>query len=119
MLAIQKKAAGVSDAISEEQIKRSPDSDAADAVKRVTGVSVVGGKYTYVRGLGERYSNTQLNDVAIPSPEPEKKVVPFDLFPSNMIQNLVTAKTFTPDQPGNFSGGLVKINTREFPRASP
>lgn len=115
LLAIQKKAAGVSDAISEEQIKRSPDSDAADAVKRVTGVSVVGGKYTYVRGLGERYSNTQLNDVAIPSPEPEKKVVPFDLFPSNMIQNLVTAKTFTPDQPGNFSGGLVKINTREFP----
>jgi outer membrane receptor protein involved in Fe transport len=117
LLALQKKAAGVSDAISEEQIKRSPDSDAADAVKRVTGVSVVGGKYTYVRGLGERYSNTQLNDVSIPSPEPEKKVVPFDLFPANMIQNLITAKTFTPDQPGNFSGGLVKINTREFPSA--
>ncbi len=115
LLALQKKSASVSDAISEEQIKRSPDSDAADAVKRVTGVSVVGGKYTYVRGLGERYSNTQLNNVSIPSPEPEKKVVPFDLFPSNMLQNLVTTKTFTPDQPGSFSGGLVKINTREFP----
>jgi outer membrane receptor protein involved in Fe transport len=115
LLALQRRAAGVSDAISEEQIKRSPDSDAGDAIKRVTGVSVVGGKYTYVRGLGERYSNTQLNDVTIPSPEPEKKVVPFDLFPANMIQNLITAKTFTPDQPGNFSGGLVKINTREFP----
>ncbi len=115
LLAIQKKAAGVSDAISEEQIKRSPDSDAGDAVKRITGVSVVGGKYTYVRGLGERYSNTQLNDVAIPSPEPERKVVPFDLFPANMIQNLITLKTFTPDQSGSFAGGLVKISTREFP----
>lgn len=115
LLALQKKSAAVSDAISEEQIKKSPDSDAADAVKRVTGVSVVGGKYTYVRGLGERYSSTQLNETSLPSPEPEKKVVPFDIFPSNMIQDLVTAKTFTPDQPGNFSGGLVKINTREFP----
>ncbi len=115
LLALRKRAAAVSDAISEEQIRKAGDSDAADAVKRVTGVSVVGGKYTYVRGLGERYSNTQLNDVPIPSPEPEKKVVPFDLFPSNMIQNLITAKTFTPDQPGNFSGGSVRINTREFP----
>lgn len=117
MLALQKKAAGISDAISEERMKKAGDSDAADAIKRVTGVSIVGAKYAYVRGLGERYNATQVNDVPVPSPEPEKKVVPYDLFPSNLIQNMVTEKTFTPDQPGNFSGAMVRITTREFPKS--
>lgn len=63
----------VSDAIGNEQISKTPDKNAGDALKRVTGLSVVGNKYVYVRGLGERYSNAQLNGIEIPSPEPEKK----------------------------------------------
>ncbi|MDX2128751.1 MAG: TonB-dependent receptor [Chloroherpetonaceae bacterium] len=115
LLAQQRKALTVQDGVSAEQMKRTPDSDAAEASKRITGVTVMGGKYVYVRGLGERYSSTQLNGVNIPSPEPEKKTVPFDIIPSSLIENLVTIKTFLPDQPGNFAGGLVKIKTKEFP----
>ncbi|MBN8705622.1 MAG: carboxypeptidase-like regulatory domain-containing protein [Bacteroidetes bacterium] len=115
LLLERKKATSIVDAISAEQIKKTPDSNAGDAMKRVTGVTVSGGKYVYVRGLGERYSNTQLNGAGLPSPEPEKKVVPFDLFPSNLIQKMVTVKTFSPDQPGDFAGGSVQISTVEFP----
>lgn len=113
----RKRAAAVSDAISAEQIAKAPASDAGDAMRRVTGVSVVGSKYVVVRGLSERYSSTQLNGVNLPSPEPEKKVVPFDMFPSNMISRLTTVKTFTPDNPGDFAGGLVKITTKDYPEA--
>jgi outer membrane receptor for ferrienterochelin and colicin len=113
----RKRSVTVSDAISAEQIARVPASDAGDAMKRVTGVSVVGGKYVVVRGLAERYSATQLNGVNLPSPEPEKKVVPFDIFPSSMISRLTTVKTFTPDNPGDFAGGLVKISTKDYPES--
>ena len=115
LLTERRKSLSVSDGISAEFIKKTPDSDAGDAIKRTTGVSVMDGKYVFVRGLGERYSNTQLNGVNIPSPEPEKKVVPFDIIPANLIDNIVTVKTFLPDQPGTFAGGLVRIKTKEFP----
>lgn len=115
LLTQQRKSLVVQDAISAELIKKTPDSDAGETVKRVTGVSLVGGKYVFVRGLGERYSNARLNGVSIPSPEPEKKIVPFDLIPANMIENIITIKTFMPDQPGSFGGGLVDIKTKEFP----
>lgn len=113
----RRRASTVSDAISADQIAKAPAGDAGEAMKRVTGVSVVGSKFVVVRGLSERYNATQLNGVNLPSPEPEKKVVPFDLFPSNMIGRMTTVKTFTPDNPGDFVGGLVKITTREFPEA--
>lgn len=113
----RKRSATVSDAISADQIAKAPASDAGDAMKRVTGVSVVGSKYVVVRGLSERYSATQLNGVNLPSPEPEKKVVPFDIFPSSMISRLTTVKTFTPDNPGDFAGGLVKITTKDYPES--
>ncbi len=115
LLTVRRHAATVSDGTSAEQISRSGDGDAAEAVKRVTGISVVGGKYVYVRGLAERYSNTQLNGVSIPSPEPEKKVVPFDLFPSGMIDQIVVSKTFMPDQPGTSTAGLIQVETKDFP----
>ncbi|NUQ81851.1 MAG: carboxypeptidase-like regulatory domain-containing protein [Bacteroidetes bacterium] len=115
LLLDRKKSATIMDAISAEQIKKSTDSNAGDAMKRVTGVTVVGGKFVYVRGLGERYSNTTLNGASVPSPEPEKKVVPFDIFPSSLIQNMTTSKSFTPDQSGDFAGGSVQISTVEFP----
>lgn len=117
VLTERKRSSQVSDGISADQIARAPASDAGDAMKRVTGVSVVGGKYVVVRGLTERYSATQLNGINLPSPEPEKKVVPFDLFPTNTVSQMVTVKTFTPDNPGDFAGGLVKITTKDFPES--
>lgn len=115
LLRDRQKSVAVSDAISAESISRSGSSDAADAMEKVTGASVVGGKYVYVRGLGQRYSSTHLNGVELPTADPDKKAVQFDLFPSNLLDNIVTIKTFTPDKPGNFSGGLVDIGTKSFP----
>jgi outer membrane receptor protein involved in Fe transport len=111
----QRNATGIVSAVSAEQISRSPDSDAAAAVQRVSGVTVQDGKYVAVRGLGERYTTTSLNGSRLPSPEPERKVVPLDLFPSGLLQAITTSKTFTPNQPGDFSGASVDIRTREFP----
>ena len=111
----QRNAIGVVSAVTREQISKSPDDDAAQAVQRVSGVTVQDGKYVQVRGLGERYTTASLNGSRLPSPEPERKVVPLDLFPSALIQSVTTSKTFTPDQPGDFSGASVDIRTREFP----
>lgn len=111
----QRTAVGVVNTITSEQISRSPDSDAAQAVQRVSGVTVQDGKFVVVRGLGERYTTTSLNGARIPSPEPEKKVVPLDLFPTSLLESVTTSKTFTPDQPGDFSGALVNIRTRDYP----
>ncbi|RKU08206.1 hypothetical protein C6501_16785 [Candidatus Poribacteria bacterium] len=105
----------IEDSISTEEISKLPDSSAAQAIKRVTGVSIVGGKYVFVRGLGERYSNTLLNNVEIPSPEPNRRVVPMDIFPASLLASLQTVKTFSPDQPGGFAGGSVQVFTKDFP----
>ncbi|WP_420456169.1 TonB-dependent receptor domain-containing protein [Rubrivirga sp.] len=115
LLRVRAKAAQVSDAISAETISQSGASDAGDAMERVTGASVQGGRYVYVRGLGDRYANTQLNGSTLPTADPDRRAVQFDLFPSDFLENIVTLKTFTPDKPGSFSGGLVDINTRSFP----
>lgn len=115
LLAERQKAAAVSDAISSEEISRSGSGDVAEAMTKVTGASVVDGKFVYVRGMGERYSTTQLNGSALPSPDPDKKAVPMDLIPSELLDNIVVSKTFTPDQPGNFAGGSVNIGTKAFP----
>lgn len=111
----QRRSVNVVSAITTEEMARSPDSDAAAAVKRVSGVTVQDGKYVFVRGLGERYTTTSLNGARVPSPEPERKVVPLDLFPSGLLQTVTTAKTFTPDLSGDFSGAQVNIQTRQFP----
>ena len=111
----QRNATNIISSVSSEQISRTPDSDAGQAVQRVSGVTVQDGKYVFVRGLGERYTTTSLNGARIPSPEPERKVVPLDLFPSELLEGITTSKTFTPDQPGDFSGAQVDLKTREFP----
>jgi hypothetical protein len=111
----QRRAVGVVNTVTSEQIGRSPDGDAAAAVQRVSGVTVQDGRYVSVRGLGERYTNTSLNGARIPSPEPERKVVPLDLFPSSLLSTITTSKTFTPDLPADFSGAQVDVRTREFP----
>lgn len=111
----QRHALTIISTITPEQIRRSPDGDAGQAVQRVSGVTVQDGKYVFVRGLGERYTTTTLNGARIPSPEPERRVVPLDLFPSTLLDAITTSKTFTPDQPGDFSGAEVNLRTREFP----
>lgn len=111
----QKKAAQVSDGVSGEQIKKSPDATSSDALKRVTGVTIVEGKYVYVRGTSERYSNAMINNTSMSSTEPDRKSFAFDIFPANLLENTIIRKTFTPDLPGDFSGGLVELNTVDFP----
>lgn len=115
LLSLQRKSGTVSDGISAESIKKSPDSSAGDVVRRVTGITLIGGKYVFVRGLGERYSNTTVNDIFVPTTEPDKRVVPLDIFPASMLKNIRVMKTFSPEDPAEFSGGLVKIETQEYP----
>jgi hypothetical protein len=106
----------VSDGIGRKDIARSPDRNAAEAAKRVVGASIVGGRFVYVRGLGERYTNALLNGTPLPSPEPDRQAVPLDLFPSLILDSLTITKQFSPDMPGDFAGGSVRIFTRDFPR---
>ena len=115
MLKHRQASNSVSDAVSSEQISRSGSGDAAEAVKSVVGATVMDGKYVYVRGLGDRYSSIQLNGSPLPSPDPDKQAAPMDLVPANLLDNIVVQKTFTPDKPGNFSGGAVDLGTREMP----
>jgi hypothetical protein len=98
-----------------EQMKKSGDSDAAAALRRVTGLTLVGGRFVYVRGLGDRYSSTLVNGAVLPSPEPERRVVPLDLFPSSLLEALVVQKTWSPELPGEFGGGSVQLRTRSHP----
>lgn len=111
----QRYSVAIVNAISAEQIGRSPDGDAAAALQRMSGATIQDGKYLNMRGLGDRYTQASLNGARIPSPEPERKVVPLDLFPSALLEEITTSKTFTPDQAGDFSGGAVNIKTKEFP----
>lgn len=115
LLTVQKKAPVILDGISSAQISRNGDSDAAAAIKRVTGVSVEGGKYVYVRGLGDRYSKTLLNGAEVPGLDPNRNTVQMDLFPTNLLDNIIVYKTFSPDLPGSFTGGLVDVKTKDFP----
>lgn len=113
----RQRAVAVSDSIGGDQMARLGFNDAAQAMKAVTGASVVDGKYVYIRGLGERYSSTSLNGAEVPSADPERRAVQMDLFPAELIDAIVTTKTFTPDRPGNFSGGNVDIRTKSMPDA--
>ena len=115
LLKERQKAPAVSDAISTEEIARAGSSDAAEAMSHVTGASVVDGKYIYIRGLGDRYSSVQLNGSSLPNADPDKRSVPMDLFPTALLDNIVTTKSFTPDKPGDFTGGAVNIGTKAFP----
>ena len=101
--------------IGQEQISRSGDSDAAGALRRVTGLTVVDGRFVYVRGMGERYSSSYLNGAVLPSPEVDKRVVPLDLFPAAIIESLAVQKTYSPELPGQFGGGGVGITTIGLP----
>ena len=101
--------------LSSEDFSKFVASDVADAVKRVTGVTVQEGGFAVIRGLDERYSSTLFNGAPLPSPDPEKQSVPLDLFPSEIVSNLVVSKTFSPGLPGNSTGGSIQINSVSFP----
>lgn len=115
VLAERRAAATVSDAVSAEQISRSPDSNGADAAKRMVAATIQDNRYIVIRGLGGRYSLTLLNGVPLPSPDPDVPAAPLDLFPASLITNLTVNKTFSPDMPGNFAGGALGIETRTYP----
>lgn len=115
LLTIQRKSANLLDGLSSQTFRKMGDPNVAEAVKRVTGVSVEGGKYIYVRGLGDRYTKTVLNKVEIPSLDPDRNNVQMDIFPTNLIDNVLVYKTFTPDLQGDFTGGMVDIQTKDFP----
>ncbi len=115
VLKFQKNSASIVDGISGDLIKKNNSSDGTDILKRMSGVTISEGKYAFVRGVGDRYNNTLLNGANLPSTDPEKKSFSYDIFPANLIESVITAKTFTPDKPADFSGGLVQISTVEFP----
>lgn len=115
LLEERRTAGTVMEVIGAEQMSKSGDSDAASALSRVTGLTLVDGKYVYVRGMGERYSTTLFDGTSIPSPEPERRVVPLDMFPTNLLDSVVIQKTFSPDMPAEFGGGVVSLRTRSVP----
>lgn len=106
----------VGDVLGSEQFSKSGDSSVASALKRVSGITIVGGKYVYVRGLGDRYSTVMFNDLDIPSPEPTKRVVPLDIFPTSVIQSMTIQKSYSGDLPASFGGGTVLIKSKDIPK---
>lgn len=114
---IKKKSVNLIDGISAQTFSKNGDNTAASALKRVTGVSIQNGKDVYVRGLGDRYTKTILNGVVIPGLDPDRNSVQVDIFPTNVVDNIVVYKTFSPDLPGDFTGGMVDIITKDFPES--
>ncbi len=115
MLRLQKKSLAVQDGISSREIRRIGASDAAESMTYVTGAAVEGGKYMVMRGLGDRYSLVQMNGITMPSADPYRNSVSMDMIPAEMIENVTTVKTFLPDKPASFTGGLVDVTTKSIP----
>lgn len=115
LLLMQKNSATVQDGVSSESIKRTPDKSTSDVLKRVSGASIQDNKFAIIRGLNDRYNAAYINGAPLPSSESDRKAFAFDIFPSNMLDNLVIIKTATPDLPAEFSGGIIQINTKNIP----
>lgn len=115
---MQKNNVSVSDGVSAETIKRTPDRNTADVLKRVSGVTIIDDKFVIVRGLNDRYNVSFLNNSPLPNTEADKKSFAFDIFPANMLDNVLVNKTATPDMPGDFAGGIVQVNTKSIPDKS-
>ncbi|EAQ38258.1 TonB dependent/ligand-gated channel [Dokdonia sp. MED134] len=115
VLNLQRKSVQLLDGLSLESIKKSGASNVASAVRNVPGVSVQGGKYVYVRGLGDRYTKTILNGVDVPGLDPDRNTLQLDIFPSSLLENIIVVKSSTADQPADFTGGVVDIVTKDIP----
>ncbi len=115
MLSQMRTSQMVTSNISSEMIGRSQDRDAAEVMRRVPGVTVINNRFVMVRGLNERYNVTFLNSNLAPSSEADKRAFSFDLIPSNLIDNMTIYKTPSPELPGDFAGGVIKIRTKGAP----
>lgn len=115
LLSMKRRSTSIMDGISSAQMKLVGDGTAIEASKRVTGVSIEDGKYIYVRGLGDRYTRTTLNGIQIPGLDPDKNSLQMDIFPTNLIDNIIANKNFSAELPADFTGGLVNIETKAFP----
>ena len=115
LIAFQKNTNTVAQVISAESIRRSPDRNTGEALKRIPGTSIQDGKYLIVRGLSDRYNQAMLNGILLASTEPDRKTFSFDLFPAAMIDNIIVNKAFVPELPGEWAGGLVQVNTKDIP----
>jgi TonB-dependent receptor len=115
LYAVQKSSPTIQDGISAEIIRRSPDRNTGEVLKRVSGTTVQDNKFIVVRGLNERYNVSMMNNAILPSTEPDRKAFSFDLIPANLIDNITVYKTATPDLPGDFAGGAVRVVTKDFP----
>ncbi len=111
----QRVTSEVANFLSAADLARTGDDNAAAALTRLTGLSVVSGRFVYVRGLGDRYSSALLNGSPLPSPEPLRRQVPLDLFPSNILNGATVQKTFSPNYPGEFGGGVIDLRTLKAP----
>jgi TonB-dependent receptor len=118
LLNLQKNSSAISDGISADVIKRSPDRNTGEVLKRVSGASVQDNKFVVIRGLSERYNVSLLNNSVLPSTEADKKAFAFDIIPSSIVDNLIIYKSPTPDLPGDFAGGAIKVLTKDYPSRS-
>jgi TonB-dependent receptor len=115
IISFQKNTNTVASVISAETIRRSPDRNTGEVLKRIPGASIQDGKFLVIRGLADRYNQALLNGIPLSSTEPDRKTFSFDLIPSSMIDNIVINKAFVPEMPGEWAGGLVQVNTRDIP----
>lgn len=111
----KKSSKEVADVIGSEQMSKSGDSDAASALGRVTGLTLVDGKYIFIRGLDERYTAILLNDAKLPSPDPAKRVIPLDLIPTGIVESIKIQKSMVPSKTAEFGGGVISIRTKSYP----
>ena len=115
VMSIKMESPNLIDGISSANFRKMGDSDAAASIKRVPGVSVEGGRYVFVRGLGDRYTKTILNGVDIPGLDPDRNTMQMDIFPTNLIDNIIVHKSFSAELPADFTGGIIDIALRDFP----
>ncbi len=115
LLSFQKNNTALSSGLAADFIRRTPDRNTGEVLKRVSGASIQDGKFVVVRGLSDRYNSAVINNAQFPSTEPDKKAFSFDVIPSSLIDNIIINKTATPELPGEFAGGLIQINTKDVP----
>ncbi len=115
LLVQQKNASSISDGLSTEVIRKTPDRNTGDVLKRVSGATIQDNKYAVIRGLPDRYNAAFINGSPLPSSEPDRRAFAFDIFPANLIDNLVIIKSATPDLSGEFAGGIIQVKTKDIP----
>ena len=115
VIQFQKNTNTVASVVSAESIKRSPDRNTGEVLKRTPGASLIDGKFLVIRGLADRYNQAMLNGILLTSTEPDRKTFSFDIIPAPMIDNIIINKAFVPELPGEWAGGLIQVNTKDIP----